>query len=115
MVRIGNQEESVAAKLSGGDAQARAEFLDLLSVALSEAHPGFADLLAIADQQALCIPAYALERISTLMKEEASSHLRQHDLGAIARKPTRSTVHRSGGTRTEHKATTIRTRLYSSG
>src|SRR6267143_693860 len=55
-----------AERLKTGRAQDRADFLDMLSVALAEAHPGFQDLLSAVETHPLCIPEYTLEKISKL-------------------------------------------------
>jgi hypothetical protein len=76
-----------AAKLRSGQPEDRADFLDVLSVALVEAHPGFAALLTTVEQHALCIPEYTIERISKLaddgpgsqrMADDAISRMTQH-------------------------------------
>lgn len=55
-----------AEKLASATAAHRAEFLDVLSVALAEAHPGFANILAAIEAYPLCIPEYTIEKISNL-------------------------------------------------
>ena len=53
-------------ELSRNEGAARAKFIDMLTVALSDAHPGFANLMEVAYQEPLIVPEYSLERISNL-------------------------------------------------
>lgn len=62
-----------AMSLRTGNPQARADFLDMLSVALAGAHPGFQDLLSIVEEYPLCIPEYSIERTSQLAEQGAST------------------------------------------
>ncbi len=68
--------ERAIGSLCSSDPKDRAEFLDMLSVALVDAHHGFADLLSIVERYPLCIPEYTIERISTLTdKSQGTVHL----------------------------------------
>lgn len=58
-------EEAVQG-LSGKNGAARAKFLDMLTVALSKAHPGFANLIEVVSREPLIVPEYSLEGISVL-------------------------------------------------
>ena len=60
-------------QLRKGGPRARADFLDMLAVALTEAHLGFADLLNAANQHPLCIPEYTIEKISSLVEGGAGN------------------------------------------
>jgi hypothetical protein len=70
---VTTEGEQAAKKLRSGDPHDRADFLNMLSVALAEAHPGFATLLSITEQSPLCIPEYTIEKISNLAAEGPGS------------------------------------------
>jgi hypothetical protein len=74
---------TAAGNLASQGAEDRAAFLDELSVALAEAHPGFARILAIVENHPLCIPEYTIEKISTVAGESDGSVRLAED--AIAR------------------------------
>ena len=58
--------EKVAQVLSTNNGVAKAQYLDTLTVSLAQTHPGFAQLIAVANEQPLLIPEYTQERISAL-------------------------------------------------
>ena len=58
--------EEIAETLSASSGAARAKYMDTLTVSLAEAHPGFAELIAVANLQPILIPEYTQERISAL-------------------------------------------------
>lgn len=60
-------------QLGTRDPQARSSFLDILSTALVETHPDFADLLEAADNHPLCIPEYTVGKITNLIHGGAGS------------------------------------------
>jgi hypothetical protein len=72
-----------AERLKRGDPHDRANFLDMLSIALAEAHPGFQYLLSAVERYPLCIPEYTLEKISRLTQEGSGTNALAED--AIAR------------------------------
>ena len=68
-----SEGQEAARKLKAGTPSGRADFLDLLSVALFEAHPGFARLISEIEQDPLCIPEYTIEKISRLADQGSST------------------------------------------
>ena len=58
--------EELVQALSTNNGVAKAQYLDMLTVSLAEAHPGFAQLIKVAGAHPLLIPEYTLERISSL-------------------------------------------------
>ena len=52
--------------LASNTGAARAKYLDTLTVSLAAAHPGFAQLIEVANCEPLLIPEYTQERISSL-------------------------------------------------
>ena len=58
--------EEVVQVLSTNNGIAKAQYLDALTVSLAETHPGFAQLITVANDQPLLIPEYTQERISAL-------------------------------------------------
>jgi hypothetical protein len=69
--------------LSKGGGEARANFLDMLTVALWETHQGFAQLVTAAKEHPFCIPEYSIEKIATLVGENAATQRLAED--AISR------------------------------
>lgn len=64
-----SEGRQAAEKLKAGTPRDRVDFLDLLGVALFEAHPGFAGLISEIERYPLCIPEYTIEKISRLADE----------------------------------------------
>ena len=58
--------EEIAQTLLASNGAARAKYMDTLTVSLAEAHPGFAELIAVVNLQPILIPEYTQERISAL-------------------------------------------------
>ena len=56
-------------QLAKGPGVARANFLDMLAIALSNAHPGFVELLKSVEEHPLCIPEYTIEKLDVLGHE----------------------------------------------
>ena len=56
-------------ELAKGPGPAKANFLDMLAIALSTAHPGFGDLLKGIAKHPLCIPEYTIDKLDALGHE----------------------------------------------
>lgn len=54
-------------KLQTNDPKARASFLDTLTTALAEIHPGFCSLIDVTNQFPLFVPEYTIDEINRLM------------------------------------------------
>ena len=60
-------------RLKEGGPEGRAEFLNLITVALADTHPGFNDLLQAADKFPICVPEYTIERLNNLIGQGSGS------------------------------------------
>ncbi len=67
--KLTTEGKTAVEELAEGPGLAKANFLDMLAVALSSAHPGFADLLVTAQHYPLCIPEYTIDKLDGLGSE----------------------------------------------
>ena len=64
--KVTAEGEEVLQVVSTNNGVAKAQYLDALTRSLAGTHPGFAQLIAVANEQPLLIPEYTQERISAL-------------------------------------------------